>query len=156
MPCSAIQVALLLVCAERFIGKLYDHKDYLCHSVSSVLTATNNSTRVTGSAPLSLWYITENPPIVLLLTLRSGKEGYEDKHNQKNRDRVGAVAKNKQHHQDQSEKNLGYQTAHKNQDIQAKRVQDAREGGLPGHLSADSNSKRNNATTKRLNEINRK
>ena len=29
---------------------------------------------------------------------------YEDKHNQKNRDRVGAVAKNKQHHQDQSEK----------------------------------------------------
>jgi hypothetical protein len=63
---------------------------------------------------------------------------YEDKHNQKNRDRVGAVAKNKQHHQDQSEKNLGYQTAHNNQDVQAKRVQAAREGRLPGHLSANS------------------
>lgn len=50
---------------------------------------------------------------------------------------------------------LTKKTAHKNQDVQAARVQDARVGGLGGHGSSDSNSKRNDGTSQGLNRINK-
>jgi hypothetical protein len=58
--------------------------------------------------------------------------------------------------QEKSVSNLNtYQTQHHNANIQKNREEKAKTLGLPGHGSSDSNSKKNNATKDKLNQINK-
>ena len=80
----------------------------------------------------------------------------EPKHQQKNKNKAAGVAAAKSHKELKSVQNLNaYQTQHKNQQIQQQRENSARQIGLPGHHSQNSNSNMNSGTSSSLNKINR-
>jgi hypothetical protein len=84
------------------------------------------------------------------------KGDIESKSQQKNKARVAGLNASAQHKQEKSVSNLKtYQTPHQNPNIQKDRENKAKTLGLPGHGSADSNSKKNNATKNKLNQINK-
>jgi hypothetical protein len=125
-------------------------KRFFCPDCGQELTKNYNVTKVmtTVTHPKPICDAVDSKKGVVMQAVNKKQLQY--------RNRVNAVATNKKHHQDQSENNAwGYQTAHPNADVQAARVQNARDTGLSGHLSSTSNSKRNPATTQGLNKINK-
>jgi hypothetical protein len=81
----------------------------------------------------------------------------ESSNQQKNKARVAGSALSAEHKEQKSVSNLKtYQTPHHNAAVQKDRENKAKNLGLPGHGSADSNSKKNNATKSKLDQINKK
>lgn len=80
----------------------------------------------------------------------------QPKHQQKNKNKAAGIAAAKNHKDLKSVQNLNaYQTPHKDQKIQQKRENLARQIGLPGHHSQNSNSNMNSGTSSALNRINK-
>jgi hypothetical protein len=79
------------------------------------------------------------------------------KHQQKTNDKIAGENRSAKHKANNSARNANlYETPHKNAALQQARVDQAVKVGLPGHASANSNSKPNSGTTNKLKQIHNK